>query len=355
MRFSVKLAVGFAVVLAIAIWISFLLIKPMIAPGAPNWTTGVPPAERQTKSRLALPPECRFDDLPEAFEYDAVGVYQGKKVSAWPNTDADARLREQDFVGAVSVQVTVTERPVVLLLTSYLPAIWTIKAAPGAVIAGIAYSGYSPAAVLGDVPSSTKVIDLTRDGACGGEYSVAAYEGSNFRKLQALAIAVAGAKLSTIQGKYDNDSFIVGPGAQHISDLAAIRADLHSDFAWIRADLRKHGLPPNHPKIQPLIDAGVIREATADDVFAWETLDPELTEYGLVRQPQFTQFRISRAYLILKPFVFPEKMNDAGLTTFILPAGMAMPSGEARGSTVLLMDWSGECIELMGGSVCTKR
>jgi hypothetical protein len=349
---AAKIAIGFAIVLAVALWISLPLIKRIMSPGAPNWITGVPPAERQAQSSTVLPPECRFTDLPEEFEYDAVGVYQGKKAYTWPVSDADARLIGQSFVGAVSVLVTVTERPVVLLLTSYTPAVWNIKAAPGAVIAGIAYSGYGPAGVFGDIPSSAKVIDLTRDAPCGAEHSVAvAYEGSRFRQLQALAIALADAKLSTIQGKYDNDSFIVGPGGQHISDLAAIRAALHADFTR-NTNLHGKGLPPDTPQIQALIGAGAIRPATADEVFAWETVDPELTKYGLVRPPDFGS--PYHAYMILKPFVFPEGMSGGNAVTFILPVGMEMPSGDPGHNTILLMDWSGDCIE-WGAAVCAKQ
>jgi hypothetical protein len=334
---AAKLAIAFAIVLALLTWAAVPLIKRWMAPAAPNWITGVPPAQHQAGQILDLPSECTLRSLPAEFEYDAVGVYQGAKTDAQQNS----RFQGLGFVGAINVKVTATARPVVLFLSSYSAAVWTIEAAPGAEIAGIAFSGYYPALVRGDLPSSAKVIDLTADSHCGDRHAAYAYNGDGFRALQTLAIAVVGAKLSTVQGEYDNGSFIVGPGAQHISDLAAIRAKVRK--------LSTSG--PENAKLDALIRDGAIRPATGDELFAWESADPELSAYGLVRRPR----AMIGPYMILKSFTYPPGMHGAGSATFILPKGMPMPFGDPGHNSVLLMEpWNG-CIELMAGGMCTQQ
>jgi hypothetical protein len=330
--------VGIACAIALAVIIALVAVVAHLRAGgwsAPPWPADLPPAVRQRVSGINLPAECRLDNLPKAFEYDAVGVYQGTRTDFKP----DPPFAGMEFVGAIDVKVTATKRPVVLLLSSYAPAVWKIKAAAGVEIAGIAYSGYGPAIVQGDLPPAGKIIELTPQSKCGAIKFAYAYDGDGFRKLQSLAVAVAGARLSTFQGRNDNGSFVVGPGARHLGDLGAARAELQNVD---KSDTR-------NAKLQSLIDQGAVRLATGDELFAWVNADPELAPYGLVRKPNFAR----PAYMILKPFAFPEGMTGADGATFILPKGMPKPSGDAGHNVVLKMDASDGCIALSSGSVCT--
>jgi hypothetical protein len=280
-----------------------------------------------------LESRCRFKDLPQNFEYDAVGVYHGVRTEI----PKDPRFKGARFVGAVTVRVTTTRQPVVLLLTSYESTVWNIEAAHGAEIVGIAYSGDKPSMVQGEIPEGVKPIGLTPDASCSNKgYSYgSASSGEGFRRLQGLAIALAGTRLSTFQGINDPGQikgappFIVGPGATHLSDLSKIRAELqrHSPFG-----------PPNE-QIDKLIAQGTIRAATGDEIFAWKSADPELAAYGLVREGDAD-------YTILKPFTFPDGSRGAYSENFILPKGVPMPSGDIGQNTVLKMDSSDGCIAI---------
>jgi hypothetical protein len=280
-----------------------------------------------------LETRCRFKDLPQNFEYDAVGVYHGVRTEI----PKDPRFKGARFVGAVTVRVTTTRQPVVLLLTSYESTVWNIEAAHGAEIVGIAYSGDKPSMVQGEIPEGIKPIGLTPDASCSnnGYGYGSAISGESFRRLQGLAIALAGTRLSTFQGINDPGQikgappFIVGPGATHLSDLSKIRAALqrHSPFG------------PDNENIDKLIAQGVIRAATGDEIFAWKSADPELAAYGLVRDGDAD-------YTILKPFTFPGGMHGAYSENFILPKGVPMPSGDIGHNTVLKMDSSDGCIAI---------
>jgi hypothetical protein len=288
-----------------------------------------------------LESRCRFKDLPPNFEYDAVGIYKGVRT----DVPKDPRFKGAKFVGAVTVRVTTTRQPVVLLLTSYESTVWNIEAARGAEIVGIAFSGYKPSMVQGEIPEAVKPIGLTPDASCSHQgYSYgSAHSGADFRRLQGLAIALAGTRLSTFQGINDPSQvkgvppFIVGPGATHLSDLSTIRAGLqrHSPFG------------PANEGIDKLIAQGALRAATGDEIFAWKSADPELAAYGLVREGEAD-------YTILKPFTFPEGMYGAGSATFILPKGVPMPSGDIGHNTVLKMDDSDGCIAIEGAFGCRK-
>jgi len=319
-----------------SVWGSVTLLNGADLPVTPSWETGLSPAVQAT-SPLSVSAECRMKDLPAAFEYDAVGVYEGAKIAA----PSDARFAGHDLVGGITVKVTATGRPVVLLLSSFRPAVWTIEAASGVEIAGIVSVGQGPAMVKGDVPQGIQVIDAT-GGQCGLHGPIYAIDGDDFRGLQNVAIAIAGAKLSTFQGVYNESKFIVGPGATHISQLAEIRKNQR---------IEKY-LPgtyePSFAKVQTLIDQGAVRPASDDEFLAWASQDPELRAYGLVRKPQMP----GAVYMILKPFAYPEGMSGAARVNFILPEGMPMPTGNPGHNSILKMDISDGCIELKLGRIC---
>lgn len=72
-----------------------------------------------------------------------IGVYEG----SYPPGVRHSFGRHPD--GAIALRVDTVFVPVVLVLTSYEPVVWTLELAPGVDIAEIILSGYHPSSVEG--------------------------------------------------------------------------------------------------------------------------------------------------------------------------------------------------------------
>jgi len=298
----------------------------------PAWSAVVPGGGGNRQSTLKVPAFCHFREPPEQFEYDAVGTYQGERLYG------DPRFEGLDAVYSVHVQVTSTEHPVVLMLSAFANTLWNVDAAPGVTIAGIVYTGSGRAYVQGALPTRGNVLDFTSGSVCGRDTSASVYNGEGFKRLQELAIAITGSRLSTMQGSYNGTSFYVGPDASDLSNLQQIRAALQQAPVY-----------PENDAVKALVEQGIIRPASGDELFAWMSADPELAEYGLVRDVDE-----KRPYLVLKPFTFPDGMYGIHSSVFLLPAGMPMPVGDPAHNIIYKMDVSDGC-PIRWGKMCRSN
>lgn len=132
-------------------------------------------------------------DIPHDAKIEAIGVYQGGGEGARP--------REPRKTTNVDVRVRRSEKPVVLVLSSYEPVLWRVVAEPGARLDAVLVSGNHASQVIG--AGSTRTIVL------GTAY---AYERSNpgYLKLDNEVFRMTGKRISLFQGSYEGAQFIVG-------------------------------------------------------------------------------------------------------------------------------------------------
>ncbi|MCX5733132.1 MAG: hypothetical protein NTW68_02225, partial [candidate division NC10 bacterium] len=83
-------------------------------------------------------------DLPQNARIEAIGVYEGPRPAG-----ADSRSGAARFAGTVQVLVGSTDRPLVLVFSSYEPVTWSISPSAGASIKHILLSGPRESEVVG--------------------------------------------------------------------------------------------------------------------------------------------------------------------------------------------------------------
>jgi uncharacterized protein YjbI with pentapeptide repeats len=114
--------------------------------------------------------------------------------------------------GVVTLNISITDRPVVLALSGYEKITWYVKTTPGVLIEKVILSGYHAQAVEGISPE-TRVEIYTNDkstckGNCiEGEKSFFAYK-SPPAQLQ----EITGLELASWQGSYQGEKFSIYPG-----------------------------------------------------------------------------------------------------------------------------------------------
>jgi hypothetical protein len=134
--------------------------------------------------------------LGRELRVEAIGVYEGPRAPgppAGPNVNREPRR--------IELSVGVTDRPVVLVLSSYEPVIWNIAVGAGARIRHILLSGYADSTVVG-----VRNIEVTR---IGRAY---AYQlGSRgYAQLDSLVLQYVGRSIERFQGRYTGERFSVG-------------------------------------------------------------------------------------------------------------------------------------------------
>lgn len=275
---------------------------------------------------------CRLNLPPDSFEFDAVGVAQSPQTfdpSSPNDVEALKRPRTQ------RIDVTATERPVVLLLSSRYETTWDIHKADEARIAGVIFVGNGPMHI-GDkaTVAGATVIDASQRGVCAQDLE-AIYDSKHFKTLNALAEMIAGKPLTTFQGRLTEGPFVVGPGAMDVARLQPPDPALAIEYPEETFD-----------GLKPLIAAGKIRIATAAEIYEWQTQDPELSHYGLVKD------RNRQIYRIQEPIELPLGMTGSNARFFLVPAGVPLPTGDWGDSVIAVVEPIQGCGKLGSGNIC---
>lgn len=161
-----------------------------IVPGAPM-TNGVPRDPRQ--SGMAGGTNSLIANLARDAQIEAVGVYQGGSGST--------RTSEGRKMGYVEVRIRRTQKPIVLVLSSYEPVRWMLITEPGTKLSAVLVSGHYPSQVVG--AGNARIVMTGNTYA----YKVGGYE------YQALSREIAkwtGKGIEIFQGRYEGETFIVG-------------------------------------------------------------------------------------------------------------------------------------------------
>lgn len=167
----------------------------------------------QGQVRLPPKPPAHVEPTPEALlaaangaELHIVGMYM-------PDDDKSGK--------PVDVEVRPTAKPVVLVLTSYIEAVWNVRPAPGARIAAVIVGAYFPQEVDGvpaGVPVSRRCPDPTIGHPDDGQHrrnrerdTFDAYKADtlDYRKMVGKLNDATGLLVSSFQGEYTGKSFVV--------------------------------------------------------------------------------------------------------------------------------------------------
>ena len=94
------------------------------------------------------------------------------------------------------------------------------------------------------------------------------------------------------------------------------------------------------PGLEQAVGRGELRKATLDDAHAWvDTISKEMPPQDI--PPVAGQGAIKprrpllmNAYVVLKPFIYPDGLFGGNSAVFFIPKGIAMPKGKRGHSTV---------------------
>jgi hypothetical protein len=145
---------------------------------------------RATAPRL---PHGEMAELGRTSHIEAVGVYEGRRETS--TSGAGARI------GTVQVRVRRSNKPIILVLSSYESVRWIVTLEPGAKLAAVLTSGYSQSQVYG--------AGAARIHQVGNAYS---YQrgGDGYTALDAEVVAMTGKSIEKFQGRYTGEMFMIG-------------------------------------------------------------------------------------------------------------------------------------------------
>lgn len=130
-------------------------------------------------------------NLAKDAKIEAIGIYEAG--NAPRTSDKDGRR------GSVLVRVRRSEKPIVIVLSSYEPVRWTLAPEPGAQIAAVLLSGYHLSEVFG--AGSARVV------MAGSHYP---YKSGDYGSLDREVYRLTGKRIDLFQGLYKGASFSVG-------------------------------------------------------------------------------------------------------------------------------------------------
>lgn len=273
-------------------------------------------------SATTTPGECAFAGLDRLgdFRVLAAGAYSGKRLN-FPIDDSGNQA------GRFDVAVNHPQQPVVLMLGGYDPAVWHVGWTPGTRIVAVLVGGYHAQFVTG-LPKDVPVLVSTYDnrGPCGYFYVSA----ENARTLNPIARKAFNRNVDMMylatKGKV-----VVGEPLQ--GQTLVTDASAREDTAFQIADSQAGG----EAGLDYAVAQGWLREARQSDMDAWlsayarlETSDVPPIAGG---RPA-GRMRSHNAYVVLKAFRLPPGLYGAHSATFIVPKGVARPTGELGHSTL---------------------
>jgi len=271
------------------------------------------------------PTACAFDglQLPENVAVYATGAYGGKPAGFQIDQSGHEATR-------FDIAVNSTDKPVVLMLGAYEPAVWNIGWSKGTRILAVLVSGYHRQAVAG-LPKATPMINSSYDnrGPCGYFY----VSDSTMGALNPMAKRVFGRPVSMVF-PVSNGKVVVGTsltGSVQLLTSGEITVDT----------LRDPSAPLAGPAgLDGAVRKGLLRPANTADAQAWanavakNTPDSDLPPVAGQGKPVPRAPPFYGGYVVQKAFTFPAGLYGAHSSTFFVPKGIPTPLGNPGHSTV---------------------
>ena len=274
---------------------------------------------------------CRLANLPGDFEVVAIGARKG----------LEATDQQLDLSGRVTMQSSVVvdypAKPVLLVLMSSDPVIWRISYTQETRFAGVIAASRSKQAVLG-VPKSVPMHLAGRNTNrhCGVQV---AYQGGRvLDRADKWVKRIAGRGIDQMIVLAKQGAFRVGA----VEPVDPARLDSSPDYT-IRDFTDLEPFPPGKRGIDQLLQKGLLRMATEEDIAAWRQIadnDYDRFERRLSGGGRYSL--INRAYVVLGKLNLPNGLTGRDQSVFIVPKGAPRPGGAASGPYFLWME-TGEC------------
>jgi hypothetical protein len=214
-----------------------------------------------------------------------------------------------------TVFINVTDKPVVLILSAYNPAVWQIKYTRNTNIAAVYLSGYEKQIITG-LPGKTRLLNATSVSYCRSEHIISE---NRLDRLNPLSQQLFGKSVDMV--------YFAKQGLITIGD------GINSDN-YISSNARE--TVSFHDKTQPFagetgikdaLDKKILRQATRGDIMP-------IYEYYRKDNPpvkgrDYADISVPRdAYVIEKDFIVPVGLSGAHSVTFILQKGVPFPKGD---------------------------
>lgn len=316
-------------------------------------TVAFPAGQKALENEATAAPRqamgCSFTEahLPKDTIVIAAGSYAGRALNF--QIDQSGHQATQFDVAVHS------DKPVALLLGAYEPTVWSIGWTRGTRVVAVFATGYHRQAVAG-LPKGTPLIvsSYEEKGECGYSYfgsdSGLAWVNPKARSVFGIEATrvynkAPGGLLDIVESTQPKTAYSTSPevspesfrdaksplaGTAGLEDGVAkglLRPIGQADIDMVRAHYQANApkSPTGRPDIPPVAGAS-------------PSAGPE------VRIPSIS---LHRGFVILKPFVFPAGLYGGNSASFIVPKGVASPSGNPGHSTVVDLNRNPPCAGVM--------
>jgi uncharacterized protein len=272
------------------------------------------------------PQACAFTNLklPEDFRILATGAYTGRRLNF--QIDQSGQNATQ-----FDVAVNSPDKPVVLILGAYDPAIWNIGWTSKTRIVAVLVSGYHRQAIAGldpKVPTLSSTYD--NKGACGHFYLSA--QGAP-EQLNPLARKLFGKPVDLV--------YPAAQGAAMVGERVVNLNDMVTHPARSPESFRNPSAPLAGPAgLEDGVRTGALRRATQGDAQAWidavaaNTPHRDVPPIAGVGVPKPRPPSLHNGYVVLKQFAYPEGLYGAYGATFFIAKGAPRPTGNPGHSAI---------------------
>lgn len=257
---------------------------------------------------------CAFPMLDAAkrpFKLYAAGAYSGRKLGFQIDQSGNE-------AGRIDVGVNRPGEAVALMLGSYDPTVWHVGWSRGTRIVAVLVGGYHRQVVTG-LPKGVPVIVSTYDnkGPCGYFYVTA----DKAPTLNPVARRAFGRGIDMLYPASQGSVLVGAAAGGMITDASA-----QDDIAFRITESMAAG----EAGLAYAVSRGWLREAMQSDADAWlaaraSRLQADVPPIAGGAPPG--RMTMHNAYMVLKPFRLPEGLYGAHSATFLVPKGVARPTG----------------------------
>jgi uncharacterized protein YecT (DUF1311 family) len=291
-----------------------------------------------TTPLASLPANCRLDNLPKDFTVQAVGVNEG-------NIDTDVQLDSSGSeTKSVEVVVNTPGANVVVVLMAYSPVVWHVKRTSASNVAAVIVGGYHAQAVLG-IERSVPLLIATNTGRKDCAQYFYAYEaGESLMRANTVIKNLTGREIDRLWSGYKADVVHIGTPPPRTTALTSSDDYKPEDYTSLPR------FPSGQKGIDRLIELGLLRRATKQDLDAWvEKASEKYKKFNqnlAVREPSGPR----GTYVVLGKMTFPTGLTGGHSVAFLIPPGIPLPDGSSGHSAVYYLE-DGTC----RGAVCREQ
>jgi len=247
------------------------------------------------------------------------------------------------MVSQVDVLVTEKDKPVALILAAHNPTIWNVSYVRGARIVAVVSDGSSRQIVAG-LSEKTPVLDASLANKNSGCKEVSITRHDDLTNMNPLSTQVFGQTVAMYYPFGDEGKLVIGPQEY---DKASVISQAIAPKAYFDKDAPLAG----DAGLQDAVAKGIIRPATREDVDQWSarlaevkdpnsaTSEPPVFDNGTTPKKIG---RLSRTYVVLRPFTVPAGLTGGKSARFIVSKGVPLPTGDLGHSVSLDMS-NGRC------------